>query len=464
MPPGADGSRAQKPQRTAPAGAPESTPDNRRCGPAAALCAGLLIAAAAVLFQASPPGRQLESQLLDLFFLLRGPRTAPPDIVIAAIDEPSIQELGLAWPWPRRVHAALLRELADAGARLVVLDVIFAEPSTPEDDQALEDALRANGRVLLASTVDAAEDAAFSRVMLVRPLPRFERAALGTGLAMLTPDPDGTVRRFSSILAGQATLPAAALLALEPGRKSIPAGGLVDHPGPARSVRTVSYTQALDWRASLPPGFLKDKIVLVGRSLAASPELTVQADAFRTPFSRQAGANVPGVEVHAAILAQLLAGRAGAVAPGWAVAAAALALVPGAALLLRRLRPLPAALASLGGAGGALGSSYALFAAELTWFPALGLTGGILAVEGFLLLEGYARAARERRQMRAAFSRYVSPAVVDMLLARPELLEPGGEEAEATVLFSDLAGFTSFSERMAPGELMAGNPPNKRLF
>lgn len=419
------------------------------------IAVGILIAAATAVFFASPVGRQIDSQILDAFFLLRGTQPPPPDMVIVAIDEPSIQELGLAWPWPRRIHAELLRRLTRAEARLAVLDIIFAEPSAPDEDRALEDALRTSIPTILASTMDRVEDPAFSRVMPVDPLPRFRQTARGTGLAMLTPDPDGAIRRFSTRISGQPTLPMAALSCLEPAPPTVPEGGLVDHLGPPRTIPTVSYAQVLDDAHPLPPRVLKDKIVLVGRSLAASPDLSVQADTFHTPFSRETGILTPGVELHATIMASLISGRAGSVAPGWTVAAAAFILIPCAALLLARLQPLAGTLAALAAAGGVAGLSYALFAKFFIWFPAVSLSGGVLATEGFLLLDGYMRTARDRRRIRQAFSRYVSPAVVDRLLARPELMAPGGEEVEATVLFSDLAGFTSFSERMPPGELMA---------
>jgi len=418
------------------------------------LLAGFLIAAVTAVFCTSSLGHQLESQLLDAFFLLRGQRSTPADFVIVAIDEPSIQELGLAWPWPRRIHAALLERLTRAGARLVIMDVVFAEPAKPDDDQALEKALRSNGKVILSSTMDRVEDPAFSRLMLVEPLPRFKQAALDTGLALLTPDPDGTIRRFVTRLSGMPTLSASAFGHIG-GSRSVPGGGLVDHIGPPRSIRTVSYTQVLDDARPLPPNILQDKIVLVGRSLAAPAELAAQADTFRTPFSRETGMTTAGVELHATILAALLSGRTGAIAPGWSVATLAFFLIPCSALLLSRKGPVVGVLTSAVIAGSVVGSSYILFATFLVWFPALSVSAGVLSVEGIILLDGYMRTSREKRRFRLAFSRYVSPAVVDMLLARPELLEPGGEEVEATVLFSDLAGFTSFSESMAPGELMA---------
>ena len=404
--------------------------------------------------QFTPFGSEIEAQALDVFFLLRGARPAPPGIVIVAIDEPSIQELGLAWPWPRSLHAALLRKLDKAGARLVVMDVVFAEKSSPADDLTFEQALAESGRVILASTVDRVEDPAFSRIMLVEPLGRFRQAALGMGSALLSPDPDGSIRRFSTRMAGSPTLAATAFGALESAAPPDIDYGLLDHLGPPRTIRTVSYTQVLDEAHSLPATLLHNAVVFVGRSLAAPPELGEQADAFRTPFSRATGIPTAGVELHATALATLQSGHIGVQAPAWAAAAAAFTLIPLGALLLSRLSPLSGALASLAGSGGVLGGSYLLFITTFTWFPSLLLASGFLIVEAVLLLEGYMRSARDKRRIRMAFSRYVSPGVVDMLLSRPDLLEPGGQEVEATVLFSDLAGFTSFSERMPPEELM----------
>src|SRR5208283_5864340 len=85
-------------------------------------------------FEFSPLITGLENQLLDQFFCIRGAQPPPPELLIVAIDEPSFQEFRLAWPWPRSLHARLIDRLAAAGARLVVFDVLFTEPSDPEND------------------------------------------------------------------------------------------------------------------------------------------------------------------------------------------------------------------------------------------------------------------------------------------------------------------------------------------
>ncbi|HHJ81350.1 MAG TPA: CHASE2 domain-containing protein, partial [Candidatus Tenderia electrophaga] len=77
-------------------------------------------------------------------------RPAPDDIVIIAVDEYSLTELG-RWPWSRRIHAELLNKLSEIETQAVVFDIIFAEPDShdPNGDQLLADAISNNGRVIL---------------------------------------------------------------------------------------------------------------------------------------------------------------------------------------------------------------------------------------------------------------------------------------------------------------------------
>src|SRR5262245_34707366 len=90
----------------------------------------------------------LSSAMSNTLFRLRGAFDAPEDIVILAIDDHSLQRIG-KWPWPRSVMAAALDRLTRAEARGVGLDVIYAEPSSPEDDRTLAEAIARNARVVL---------------------------------------------------------------------------------------------------------------------------------------------------------------------------------------------------------------------------------------------------------------------------------------------------------------------------
>src|SRR5262249_33752839 len=111
----------------------------------AGLTAGLLVGASTV-------GQRAEWAPYDRFSAIaaRDP-DPPPDVVIVAIDEPSFSEMHLQWPWPRRVHARLIDALGKAGARTIVLDLIFDEASTTEDDGALAEAVARARNVILGS-------------------------------------------------------------------------------------------------------------------------------------------------------------------------------------------------------------------------------------------------------------------------------------------------------------------------
>ena len=88
----------------------------------------------------------------NMLFRLRGAFNAPGDVVIVAIDDQSLQRIG-QWPWPRSVMATALDKLTQAGSRSVGLDVIYAEPSSHEEDRLLAAAIARNGRVVSARAI-----------------------------------------------------------------------------------------------------------------------------------------------------------------------------------------------------------------------------------------------------------------------------------------------------------------------
>jgi len=401
-------------------------------------------------------GQTLENQGLDLGYRLRGVQPPPPELLVVGIDEASFQELRRPWPWPRRWHAALIRRLAAAGAALIVFDVVFADPGAPEDDRLLAAAVKEAGNVILGQTVDLTRDPRFARKILVQPLPALQRAARGLGLMMLAPDADGVVRHFRLRLSGQETLPAAAVRAFQP-QTSLPAdlSGLINYVGPQRSIDTVSYYQVLDEEHPLPLSRIRGRIVLVGRMLEASATPQAQADTFLTPYFAGDRMRMAGVEIQAQIMHTLLHAGWGRELPRPAQMALFLAVFLMFSLLLARLSP-PKGLAALAGCVlGVVGISWGLFSYYFYWAPPMLICGGLALIYGGNVLSHYLIEAREKRWLRRAFSHYVSPSLVEAIIAHPERLELGGEEVVATVLFSDLEGFTSWSEGMRPHDLVS---------
>jgi adenylate cyclase len=270
------------------------------------------------------------------------------------------------------------------------------------------------------------------------------------GDAVVQPDDDFVVRRAS---AGPGSLPmhvaqqaaggaadGAALAPLE----------YIAYRGPRGTFDTRSYYQAV-LPGLLPPGFFRGKIVLVGRSARTATELqAAQADLFNAPFATTGGERLmPGVELQATQVDNLLAPERLRTAPGaWSAALVAGLLL---ALVWAGARWHPGAAAALAGTL-ALGTgllSWALFTGPRLWLPPLLPMVVAVAMYGATALVGYARARRRAREVRAMFAQYVPPEVVARLVARPDLLRLGGESREVTLLFTDLANFTTLSEQLS---------------
>ena len=132
---------------------------------AAGLAAGLAVASLSL-------AQRVEWSTYDRFATFATRRPQPPDdIVIVAIDEPSFSEMRMQWPWPRSVHARLIDALVQAGARTIVLDLLFAEPSAAGEDRALEEAVRRAGNVILANDRASTTDRGYQIDQWVEPLP-----------------------------------------------------------------------------------------------------------------------------------------------------------------------------------------------------------------------------------------------------------------------------------------------------
>ena len=413
---------------------------------AAALLALLLVGAATF----SRPWHALEFKTFDVLTALSAPQRTDLNVVILAIDEPTFQELQQPWPFPRSLHAALLQRLHEEGAAAVGLDIVFADPSSEAEDAALARAIAQAGPVVLASTREKIDSANASLWMEVQPLQRFLDAGADAGDAGVEPDDDFVVRRAP--VARESFALRLAQRAAE-ARGQTPALRHFDwigYRGPRGTFDTRSYYQALE-PGLLPEGFFKGKIVLVGRSVRTAAELTrSQADLFNSPFGTAGGERLfPGVELQATLLDNHLnGGGLRSVPEGWTLALTAL-LLPLLLWASRRWHPAAAAslTAALVLAMGAV--SWWLFAAHRLWWPPLLPAVAAVAVYGAAALAGYAIVRQRARETRAMFAQYVPPAVVSRLIAQPGLMRLGGEAREVTLMFTDLANFTTLSEQLS---------------
>jgi diguanylate cyclase (GGDEF)-like protein/PAS domain S-box-containing protein len=187
-------------------------------------------------------------------------RPAGGDIVVVAIDAPSIEKVGV-WPWPRGLHAELVRQLERAGARDIAFDVDFSAPSDAASDRQFAEALKeASGSVVLPSFKQPGADAA--EVHINRPLKPFA-AQSWSAVVNVAVEPDGRVRKypFGEKLGGEFLPSMAAVLSGQYNSKDAPF--LIDFGIAANSVPKVSFIDVL---LGDPATFekLRDKKVIIG--------------------------------------------------------------------------------------------------------------------------------------------------------------------------------------------------------
>lgn len=411
------------------------------------------------------PFQALESKAYDYFMaVVRGARERPGNILIVAVDDLSLknlQERGWGRDLPRRAYAELLEQLNAGGARAIAFDVVFEDETTSEDDALLAQAIRSSrAPVVLAVAWEVQRDERTQSTREMRPLPVFLEAGAGEASALLNADPDGVLRQYRLFAGGEPSL-AARLIDVsgaEIERDDIPVSSrqgsdpqiFINYAGGARTIRTVSLYQALDAQQSLPADIFKDQFVLVGYSRSVSDLATTDAskDHYPSPFDLVSRTtSMPGVEAHANALDTLLRGIT--IRRRLPRESTIMALLLGTALLIVLTRRwsfawrigLSLSLIVLLGIACALAFVYLR-----QWMPPFQPMSTLGLFFLTTTLHQYRASERERAHIRKALEGYVSPQVMAQVLARPGDLELGGIEVQATVLFTDIAGFSSISE------------------
>ena len=470
----------------------------------------VLVAMIALRVWDPPPVEAVRLRTFDFYQLLKPRQITARPVVIVDIDDESLKELG-QWPWPRTMVADLVSRLTAMGAAVIGFDIVFAEPdrlspavaaqsfrglddgtreklaSLPDNDRVLADAI-ARSRVIVGQTgynvpadpgavkpeqtnfgvrylskppVDA-EPFLVTFPSLVGNIPALQSAAAGKGLFSIDPEQDGIVRRVPLVMrAGDINTPsltmemwrvvaggnAFVVQTNEAGITNVVVGGLAVptdnrgrlwvHFSPHDRSRFVSAKDVLAGNA--PADRFAQRFVLIGTSALGL------LDNKTTPV----GPNMPGVEIHAQLL-ETVFGKTALTTPndiiGWEILGTLLV-----GLMIIILGPLLGATTL-----GVAGAVFAAATVGLSWyffdqkrilvdatFPLL----ATFSVYAVLVFTNYMREQADRQQIRSAFGQYLSPVLVEQLARYPEKLRLGGEDRRITVLFSDIRGFTSISER-----------------
>lgn len=448
----------------------------------------------------------VELDTLDLRFGLRGTTEIEDDpVVIIAIDDQSDESTWDRWPWPRAYYAHVIENLQEAGASVIGLDVMLdqSDISNPESDDALAAVLKKYDNIVLTGKLTRTSQN-YSYDALHPPYEKFRQGKATWGLAALESDPDGFYRRYPvGQVYNDSLFPS---FAAEIIRKSLAAGEkrdfridenffhlgpyqiekfdpssmLINFAGPAFSFPYYSFDNILDdadfdlreefdlntfddpgdTTLGIPPGLkysgvLKDKIVLIGSTMH---ELH---DNFPTPFLEHRNrsgekvlAEMPGVEIHANAIQTILSGK---YLTQLSATETFLILILLALLIFICNRYLSTISCSV--------TSAVIFVLYLVTVAfafiqnnlILPFTAPVMTIifsyAGYTVYS-YLLTQHEKKMLRGAFAHYVPESVIQDIMNNPEKLQLGGEERVVTIMFTDVAGFTTISESLKPRELV----------
>lgn len=481
---------------------------------------GLVVTLSSIIFGSAIylfdpiPVQMLRNAAFDQFqrWQPRVYKEAPVKII--DIDDQSLKRLG-QWPWPRNRMAELVSLLQAAGPSVIAFDIIFAEADRtspravlelwpissenrrllsglPDHDSALAGAIGSSKVVLgFALKRDAANErspevkaryvemggsaepylARFNGA--VSPLPMLESVAAGNGALTFVADADGIVRRVPLLLSYRKTIvPSLSAEALRiaqgtrnyvvrsapengPGLREIRIGN-ISVPTTAKGEIWVNYSKPVPsryipaWKifaGKTPEADLADKILLIGSSAQGLMDVRF------SPL----GAVIPGVEIHAQALEQMLGGVQ-LNRPSWSAAVEMLVITAGGLCVgmitlysgvLLSFTAVMALLAALW-----IGAWYA-YAVQLWLIDPLIPTLMLALTFSFSSIVRHLYSERRQRWVKLAFSRYISPNLVDYLIAHPDELELGGRRQQCSFVFTDLVDFTGLMEKIDPAEAVS---------
>jgi len=343
-------------------------------------CAILIMMVAIVGgLSASGGTARIDNAFYDLLIGLRAP---PPSdrILLVTIDDRSVAALG-RWPWPRDVHARMLRRIAAARPAAIAYDIFFTEAGRPVADGDLAASVK-EARAALLPVLFEAPGHDGRAIDVTPPIPAIADAAAGLGQVALLPDDDGTARSamLSFPVDGRAWPHLMELAyrlasghpspAFRRSARSGDAAVAIPFQPAAGAFRSVSFASLL--AGEVPSAFLRDHIVLVGVTAGGL------GDRYRVPL--RDGGTMPGIEIQANLLNDLLADRVVHMLSMPARLAAS--LVPSLLLLIGFwwLPPNRALFASGGMIVAALAVPGAMLALGGLWLPPAPMLIGLLMV------------------------------------------------------------------------------------
>ncbi len=453
------------------------------------------------------------------FWARGGPATKGVKLIL--LDQQSLdwgkKQVGLSWPWPREVYAPVIDFCTRHGARAVIFDVLFSEPSpvSVADDRKLKEAI---GRApFFVASMCLHREANFSRtwpgyipdlpLLLIENLKEFmalkpaglyarpsatfpieEVAVSGAALANVIeePDADGIFRRVNlfRVFAGKA-VPSPGLAAF--GARLEGNGGSGGHCAPFPVLKAKLHSNRLDLCGLSVPLDREGKLILRFRGPPGTFKSYSAASVIQSEISDEAGrgdtikdaasfrgayvffgfsapgladlsptplGTCPAVEIHATLLDNLLSRDfLRDLSPAWVVLSTFMLAVLAALCVVSFSNNVWQSVLGI------------LFFAPLPvflgfstyrfglWWPVVVQEFAAAAALTGGIVINYATEGRKKAFIKKAFRHYLSPAVIERILEDPSHLKLGGERKELSIFFSDLEGFSTISEKLDPERL-----------
>jgi adenylate cyclase len=369
-------------------------------------------------------------------------------VVVLTITEDTLATLPYRSPLDRGLLADALERLTSSGVKAVAFDILFDQPTEPEKDKRLLKVMADFPAPIVAAWGHGDDGLTKAQIEYMNGFHKAGKVV--PAFANLVIDSDKVVRRTAPARPDEAVK-----LGIAPALYKVLGGAAPSASFPI-SYRAKTDAGEAPFRsfpiqatAFLPPSWFKGKVVFIGADLPLE-------DRHATPYSSGEGALTPGVLIHAHILDQLLEGRRLSIsAPVVQGGLSLLLILIGVGLAALNIPIVWKVLALACAIGTYWSGGFLLYGQGGPLIPLFFPTISIVISYGVSSAYLGRTYRKERRFIKGAFSRYVSPEIVQQISEQTQGLSLNGRKRELTMIFTDIAGFTSLSENIEPERLIS---------
>lgn len=380
-----------------------------------------------------------ELDIINYYFSLRKPLVFSKDIVVIGITDDCLKSMG-QWPWSRIYHAKLLEILKSSGASIIGVDIVFSEPDKEGGDNKLAIATKKANNVIYAAYLEP------DKGRLYQPIPLLKKYSLAVGYINVTPASNGFIYSLPlSLPLGDKKIMSFSYqvvnLYLNKISKKVSIDTrnelLINYSG--ERITSIPYKDVINGK--VPPSFFNKKLVLIGITARGL------GDYYLAPSYREL---IPGIEIQANAINTILSNKFIDKVPkifNILISTIFLISIISVLPMFNLIRGIVVTIMSIFIyliLTLILFITKSIIIAPLLPSITIGASFGVYEIISHLI------EIREKERLKSIFKLYLSPEVLEKILSQPKLLNLKGEEVEITIMFTDISGFTKFSQRFPP--------------